>query len=280
MDPEAACDLIAAGQHGVITRAQALGAGLSRSAVDRRVAAGRWRTLRPGVYAPRSVPPSWHQRLTAAVLAGGPSACASHRSAGALWSLDGVGERLLEISLPTGRRMSGVSVHRSRRDDDRDITHIDGIRVTAIERTILDLSGVVSPRGTALALDDALRRRLTSPARVAEVLERRGSRGRPGMAALRELLARRGDGDGLVESRLESALLEVLRHHDVPLPVAQHEIVEGSTVVARVDFAYPAVRLGIEADGYRWHGGRERWANDIRRENRLKLLGWTLLRFT
>ncbi|MGH2684207.1 MAG: endonuclease domain-containing protein [Actinomycetota bacterium] len=50
--------------------------------------------------------------------------------------------------------------------------------------------------------------------------------------------------------------------------------------MGRLDFAYPPSRIGIEADGYRWHGGRERWVRDVRRENRLKLLGWTLLRFT
>jgi very-short-patch-repair endonuclease len=75
-------------------------------------------------------------------------------------------------------------------------------------------------------------------------------------------------------------LLRLLKRHGLPPPVAQYEVKEGEALVARLDFAYPSLRLGIEADGYRWHSGAERWRRDLRRENRLKLLGWTLLRFS
>jgi very-short-patch-repair endonuclease len=66
----------------------------------------------------------------------------------------------------------------------------------------------------------------------------------------------------------------------MPLPVPQYQVVENGIPIARLDFAYPIHRLGIEADGYRWHSGVQRWQEDLRRENRLKLLGWTLLRFS
>jgi very-short-patch-repair endonuclease len=62
--------------------------------------------------------------------------------------------------------------------------------------------------------------------------------------------------------------------------VAQFPVLDDRVFVARLDFAYPAIRVGIEADGYRWHGNPEDWRRDLRRENRLKLLGWTLLRFS
>jgi very-short-patch-repair endonuclease len=54
----------------------------------------------------------------------------------------------------------------------------------------------------------------------------------------------------------------------------------GAAFVARLDFAYPSHRVAVETDGYRWHGSVERWRRDLRRENRLKLLGWTVLRFS
>ena len=182
--------------------------------------------------------------------------------------------------MATGRRMRGVIVHRRRRDDAPKTAVIDGIPATGIDRTLIDLAGVVASTRVALALDDALRRGITTPAEISAALEALGSRGRTGAGALRETLERRDERDAGAESRLESALLTLLRRHDLPLPAAQHEVVEAGAVVARLDFAYPAIHLGIEADGYRWHGGRERWASDIRRENRLKLLGWTLLRFS
>ncbi len=270
---------MAAEQHGVISREQALAAGMSRRAVEHRVATGRWRAIHRGVYVPRAVPPSWHQRLLAAVLRGGPRACASHRSAAVLWELDGIEERVIEISVPTAHRIRGATVHR-RPWDEAGFEVVDGIRVTRIERTIVDLAGVVSPERAALAPDDALRRALTTPSKLGEAIEALGSRGRAGLASLRNIVARRDARDGRAESRLESALLEILRAHEIPLPASQHEVMDGSTVIARLDFAYPSVRLGIEADGYRWHGGRERWTRDIQRENRLKLPGWTLLRFS
>ncbi len=48
----------------------------------------------------------------------------------------------------------------------------------------------------------------------------------------------------------------------------------------RLDFAYPALRLGIELDGYAYHAGRANWRGDLRRRNDLVAHGWTLLHFT
>jgi very-short-patch-repair endonuclease len=279
MDAEAACEALAAQQHGVIGRDQALNAGMSRGAIERRVTAGRWRALHPGVYVPRPVPSTWHQRLLAAVLLGGPRACASHRSAAVLWRLDSAPVRFIEISVPASRRARGVRAHR-RTGRDPSIDVIDGIPATCIERTLIDLSAVVRAQRAELALEDALRRGLTSLSRIANAIEALGSRGRPGMAALRSILNRRDVRDEQAESPLESALLDILRAHGVPLPVSQHRVIDGGEIIARLDFAYPSLRLGLEADGYRWHGGRQSWSRDIRRENRLKLLGWTLLRFS
>lgn len=82
-------------------------------------------------------------------------------------------------------------------------------------------------------------------------------------------------------SELEGRLSRVLRRAGLPTPVAQHEVrTSRGRFVARLDFAYPELRLGIETHGYRWHGGRERWARDLARENRLKRMGWTVLVFT
>ena len=64
------------------------------------------------------------------------------------------------------------------------------------------------------------------------------------------------------------------------MPVPQYEVRDRGRLVARLDFAYPELRLGIETHGYRFHAGRERWQRDIRRENRLKQLGWVVLVYT
>jgi very-short-patch-repair endonuclease len=267
-------------QHGLISRKQALAAGIGLKAIERRVTAGRWRSVQPGVYAPRSAPASWHQRLLAAVMCGGRGALASHRAAAALWRLDGIDERLIEISIPAGRRIRGAVVHRRSTSGDPRIVNLDHIPATGIERTIIDLAVVVPIDRVALAMDDALRRRRTSRDRLALDLDSLKSRGRTGSGAIRRLLEQRGERDSMAESRLEASLLRLLRSRRIPLPEPQYRVVDGGTVLARLDFAYPTAHIGIETDGYRWHGGRERWARDMRRENRLKLLGWTLLRFS
>ena len=278
MEPAAACDRLAVEQHGAISREQAHRLGLSLRAVDRRVASGHWRLIHRGVYSLTAMPASWHGRLMAAVLCGGPSALASHRSAAALWNLDGVEKGAIELSVKAGRRIRGAIVHRRLPGDDPEVTLREGIPSTEIERTLLDLAAVVSPRRAGLALDDALRRKLTTLDAMWDVLS--GPKGRSGTLVLRKLLDSRDELDAQLESHLEATLLRLLRRHGLPLPVPQHRVVQGNELVARLDFAYPALRLGIEADGYRWHGGRERWKRDLRRENRLKLMGWTLLRFT
>jgi very-short-patch-repair endonuclease len=189
-----------------------------------------------------------------------------------------VEENAIEISVKAGRRIRGALVHRRRAHDDPSVALRAGIPTTGMERTLLDLAAVASAGRVGLALDDALRRRSTTLEAVRDTLS--GSRNRPGTRCLRRLLEARDERDSIVESHLESALLRLLRERGVPPPSPQHRVVQGDQLVARLDFAYPSVKLGIEADGYRWHGGRERWMRDLRRENRLKLLGWTILRFS
>ena len=195
-----------------------------------------------------------------------------------LWELDGIEEPSIEISVAAGRRIRSVVVHRRLPMDKPGRVHRFGIPVTPIDRTLLDLAAVAPRSRTGLALDDSLRRRLTTFDSLRSTISQ--SRGRPGARALHQLVDLRDRREALMQSRLESALLRVLRRHGLPIPAAQHPVRQGENVVARLDFAYPAYRLGIEADGYRWHGGRERWRHDLRRENQLKLMGWTLLRFS
>ena len=277
MDPDARCERLAVSQHGVVSRAQALLAGVTGRVVKTRLASGRWEQVYRGVYRVIRMPPSWHQRLISATLYAGPRALASHRAAAALWHLDEAKAPPLEISVPSGRRIPGVLVHRLRPEDQPERVVIDGIPTTGIERTLLDLAASSHPALVGRALDGALRERLTT---LPELWASLPPPGRAGRRVLRQLLEERDERDQAVESELEQRLLHLLRRSGLPLPNPQHRVTEEGRFVARLDFAYPAYLLGIEVDGYRWHSGAERWRQDLRRENRLKLLGWTLLRFS
>ena len=215
-----------------------------------------------------------------AVLWAAPHGLVSHRAAGRLYELEGVDDAPIEISARTGRSLPGVMVHRLRPEDRPRHRLIDGFPVTAAERTLLDIAAAVPIERAGLVLDDALRRGLTTMRKLRRRLEAEGRSGRDGTAAMRRLLAVRTEADENVESALEARLVRALRRAGLPPPALQHEVRDGGQLVARLDAAYPELRLGIEVHGYRWHSGRQRWQRDLRRENRLKRAGWTVLVYT
>lgn len=277
-----ACARLAAAQHGVVSRAQALASGLPEDGIFWRVKSGRWEPILPGIYRVAGVPGSWHQYLVAACLWAGPQAGVSRRAAAALWNLEGSLPGPVEISTTRSlqSKIPWLLVHRVRTLHRSDLTTVSGIRVTTPTRTLIDLAGTVGPEVLERALDDALRRGLTSVSRLRRSLGHSGGRGRRGVAVLRRLLDERSGRYTRPESVLEARLIKVLRQAGLPEPTAQYEIREGGKVLARVDFAYPDVLLAIEADGYRFHSARSAWRQDRARRNALTSRGWRVLHVT
>jgi very-short-patch-repair endonuclease len=130
-----------------------------------------------------------------------------------------------------------------------------------------------------VALDDALRRRLVTLARLRWRLDEVGGMGTPGTTVLRDLMEARSP-TAVPQSVFETRLLRVLRDAGLPLPTLQHEIRHGGRVIARVDFAYPEAKLAIEADGYQWHSGRIAFERDLARRNALTNLSWDVMHVT
>ena len=69
----------------------------------------------------------------------------------------------------------------------------------------------------------------------------------------------------------------LLSRAGLPEPVPQHEIRHRGRLAARVDLAYPDLRIAVEFDSERWHGGRRRREADLDRRNRLTELGWEMV---
>jgi very-short-patch-repair endonuclease/predicted transcriptional regulator of viral defense system len=266
-------------QYGVLSRAQAVKAGLSPRSVDRRLATGRWESVLPGVYRAAGVPGSWHQSVRAACLWAGDDAFASHRTAAALWGLDDsvLGEP--EISTTRRVRHSGIIVHVAEIPN-CDRASVASIPTTGVARTLFDLGAVTGRETVEAALDDALRRRLTSFGRLTRRLEDLGGRGRRGAAVLRSLLEVRDPKNAPPDSVLEARLIRVLRRANLPEPSRQFEVREKGKLLARVDLAYPDLHLAIEADGYRYHSGWAAWQRDLERRNRLTSRGWRVIHVT
>lgn len=136
---------IAADQHGVFSRKQALSVGVSGRQLNRRVSNGQLRRASESVFAICGAPDSTLQRVMAACLAI-EGAVASHESAAHLHEVHPLPRWEPVITVPQGRtnRLRGVRVHRTASMPDRHRTVISGIPVTSIERTIIDLAGVIS----------------------------------------------------------------------------------------------------------------------------------------
>jgi very-short-patch-repair endonuclease len=191
------------------------------------------------------------------------------------------GKEQIEIGVPATRRVRRreLVVHELGGLERADVTVFDAIPVTTPTRTLIDLAAVVSADVLEEALDDALRRRLTTVRRLRWRLAQLGTRGRPGAGRLEKLVVARAGGT-VTESVLETRFLRLLRRSGLSLPESQYEIRDGRRLVARVDFAYPDLKLVIEIDGYRWHSGRARWERDLARRNALTALGWRVIHVT
>lgn len=271
---------VAAAQYGCLTRAQARQCGIPEWMIDKRVATRDWVPIHEGIYRLRQIPVSWYQLLLAACLAF-ERAASSHRAAAKLWTLDGIDDAPVEITTPTSRRrLKGVLLHRTGSLAACDITRRHGIPVTTVSRTLIDLAAVADQTAVELALEDGLRRRLTSVPRLRWRLAELGGRGRRGCRLLHKLLDERDPKLAATESPLETRLSQVLSRSNLPQPLRQHEITKDGRVVARVDFAYPSSRVAIEADSFRWHSGKNAWKRDLWRRNDLARLGWTILHVT
>ena len=209
----------------------------------------------------------------AAVLAYGPRAVVSHRSAAGLWALlssDGLSTVDITVVASWARGRAGIRVHLARSLERRDVRRLDGIPITSPARTLLDLAAVLSPDAFERAFAEAEARRLVRERDFADVLSR--NRGRRGVGVLRAFI---GEGATLVRSRAERKLLSLLRATGLPAP-------EVNVRLGRfeVDLLWRTERLIVEVDGYAFHGGRAAFERDRRRDAELQAAGWRVVRVT
>jgi very-short-patch-repair endonuclease len=274
---DAAVVAVAAAQHGVVSRGQLLDAGMTSTMIGTRVRSGQLVPLHRGVYAVghAHLRPNGHR--LAAVLAVGPGAVLSHRDAAALHGLrDGGGTRT-DVSTPAERRSTQrIRVHARRALDVRDVSIVDGIPVTTVARTLVDLAEVVAADALRKALGEAERQRTLDVKGIEEALERvRGRRG-TSAASVRAALAHLGHhGVQLTRSHLEDQFLSLLNAHDLPRP-ATNAYVAGY----EFDAVWHADRLAVELDGWETHKTRHAFQHDRTKGNAIQAPGYGLLRFT
>ncbi len=258
-------------QAGVIARGQAMDAGLSRYAVDRRLAGGRWRALHPAVYLVDGHRLTDEVELRAAVLWAGPDAVLGGTWA-AWWHglLDAAPDGPIGVTVPpsSGRRgRSGIRVRR-RELPALDVEEVRDVPLTRLPLTALEAAVALGDAGPVF-LDRALQRGVSFAA-----VGRAHSRqlGSAGSRAAGDLLVAAGDR---AASAAERRLIRLLRAAGV---TGWH--LGFAVGRQRIDLAFPASRVAVEVDGWAWHVDVERFRADRQRQNALVTAGWTVLRFS
>jgi very-short-patch-repair endonuclease len=262
-------------QHVVVASWQLQTIGYSRSAINRRVRAGRLFRRYRGVLS------VGHRQLTrkgewmAAVLACGPDALLSHRSAMALWDLRPTWGPPFDVLIPGRWRpgQRGIRVHctRSLHPDDRDV--VDGIPVTSIHRALLDYAETAPVQQVRLAIEAAERAELFDLNQLNALLAR--SSGRRGAKPLRAVLNEMHGEVAWTRSELERNFLALIREHGLPEPHT-NVLVEGYLV----DLYWPKQRVVGELDSWKFHRSRKQFHADRKRDTKLQIAAIPVIRVT
>jgi hypothetical protein len=262
---------VAAGQHGVVTRHQLIGAGLSDDQVKRWLAKGLLHRIHRGVYRLGHRAPSMEADYLAAVLACAHDAFLAGRAAASVYRIikGGAIPRPEVLSLGD-RALPGVTTHRARRLDRLDTSRYRRIPITTVPRTLADLAGCLSLDDLAEACHHAEVLHHTRAKHVGAVLARRPNT--PGAANLRLVFV----GDAMILlSHLEREFVALLRREGLPLPRTNRP-----ASAHYVDCRWPGHRLTVELDSYRFHHSRHAWEQDRRRAREAYARGDEFRRYT
>ncbi len=272
-------DRLARRQHGLLTIGQLVGLGLTDLQVRRMTMTGRLGRVRHGVFRVCGAQPTWHSAALAAVLAAGPGAVASHRSAGVLWGLlDRHDADSLELIVTGQRRLIGVRAHRQQLGPG-EVARRDGIPVTTAERTLFDLAASESVEALGRLCDEGLRRRIVTLGRLYAVVEAHRGAGRRRLAPIRSVLADRIDGYDPGANDWEQRMDRLWDRLGLPPATRQYRIQVGRRTF-RVDRAIVDLRIAVEWAGFDPHGQRGHLDRDSDRRALLTAAGWCCLDFT
>lgn len=245
--------------------------GMGREAVTGRIERGYLHEFHRGVYVVGVRRISRKGRWMAAVLACGDGAVLSHRAAACLWGLMSPRGVHPEVTVPRGRRARRPGVVCREADlaaDEAD--EVDGIPVTPVFRTVLDLAGVLRDRELERVWSEVKVKRLTDHMPMDELLRRH--RGKRGTAALRALLGSTKP-EGITRNDFEEAFVALLDTHRLPRPRLN------ATLFLRgrfyeIDFLWEDRRLAFELDGREVHGTPKAFESDRQRDRVLLAEGY------
>jgi very-short-patch-repair endonuclease len=256
---------------GLAARRTILEAGVKRHELDHALALGRVLRIRRGLYCLGVDGGVEMTRLALAVTGG----VISHDTAASLHGVEMAHQPGRHLTVPRDRRRTtypGARIHRRDLRPD-EIVQIDGMAVTAALRTVLDCARTLDVRDAVVVADSAMRQFKVQPADLDEAAA--AARG-PGSGRIREVVDL---CDPFTDSVLESVLRMLLSEHGMRPQVTQFEFRARGVLMARADFAWPDLRVIVQADGFGYHSDRKTFLKDLRFGNFCTITGWRLLRY-
>jgi very-short-patch-repair endonuclease len=267
-------------QHGLITLTQLRALGATRRMVRVRVDRGSLHAVHRGVFSVGHPPITNEARLLAAVLACGPGALLSHRSAASLYRIRNTASPGVDVTAPTRRGLTigAIALHRATTIQPEDRDTVKGIPVTSLPRTVIDLATCVSGSSLEYAIHRAESQRKLTPADLEAALARHP--GVAGTSAVRRILdAPWHDLAARTRSRWERRLLDICRAHGLPPPEVNKWIpLDIPAGGLEVDFSWPEDLLIVEVDEQASHHTIRARMNDARRDAALGAAGWQVIR--
>jgi very-short-patch-repair endonuclease len=266
---------LATRQHGVVARHQLQSLEFGTKAIKTALAEGRLSPLHEEVYAVGHTRISQRGYWWAAVLAYGPGALLSHRTAAVLWRFQRHQRGPLHVTAPCGRqgirRQEGIWIHRCKLVPE-DLTKREGFPVTTVARTLFDFAEIAPFESLKGAAEEADRLKLLRLTELERVCER--GQGRRALRPVRQLLEElRAPDEG--RSPLEIRFPAFIREHRLPKPIQNVHVLGHE-----VDALWPAAKLVVELDSWEYHGHRAAFERDRARDPKLLIVGYRTIRVT
>ncbi len=263
-----------AGRHdGVVSLEQLRAAGLSYEQIRRLVLRGYLIRLYRGVFAVGHRPLTTRGHLRAALLAAGPDAYLSHRTAAAVWGLRDVSTQRIDVTVPEGTRRSRGPLRFHEMSREPDVKPRNGLRVSAVPQMLIELAPYETRRELDRLITQSVRKRILDLDRMRLALARHARR--PGVGKLHQALAvylptqdRRSD----LERDFDRFLAE---HPEIPRPQT-NIMIDGW----EIDCYWPEQRLAVELDGRPYHIAVRDIEKDKFKDGKLLLKGIRVMRIT
>jgi very-short-patch-repair endonuclease len=276
MTREEALRKLAEIQHSLVARSQAARLRLDWDVLARRITTGEWELATPRVLRRTGAEHTRNQDLMLAVLDGPPGTFLAAFGAGELWQLPGFRSKRPEVVQSRSRFRRSTTLgtrHRPTLLLPHHVTEVQGIPVTTLPRTIFDLAARIPEGRLDRLIEMTIAKSPGMLPALRTMLDELACRGRPGIAVMRKLLAKRPGDYVACQSGLELRFDRILEEAGAE-PLTRQVDVGGHDWLARVDFRDLLLRILFEVDSILHHTTPGDRARDQARDRALKAAGW------